>query len=237
MISLRTFGLVAAVVVTAALDQAGPAMSADADKLERSVSVSTSGTVAAEPDIAYISTGVVTEADTAKDAIARNSAVMTKVIDGLKAAGLAARDIQTSALSVDPRYTQAKEGRPGSISGYRVMNQVRLTVRDVKRLGEVLDAGIALGANQVSGISFDVANGETLKDEARKQAMANAKRRAELYATAAGVQLGAVVRISETVEDDVRPMVGARKAMAANVPIEAGTRTLTVEVHVTYALK
>lgn len=237
MISLRTFGLVAAVVVTAALDQAGPAMSADADKLERSVSVSASGTVAAEPDIAYISTGVVTEADTAKDAIARNSAVMTKVIDGLKAAGLAARDIRTSALSVDPRYTQAKEGRPGSISGYRVMNQVRLTVRDVKRLGEVLDAAIALGANQVSGISFDVANGETLKDEARKQAMANAKRRAELYATAAGVQLGAVVRISETVEDDVRPMVGARKAMAANVPIEAGTRTLTVEVHVTYALK
>ena len=88
---------------------------------------------------------------------------------------------------------------PRTISGYRVVNQVRLTVREVKRLGEMLDQAIALGANQVNGISFDVANAETLKDEARKQAMVNAKRRAELYATAAGAQLGQVLRISEDV--------------------------------------
>ena len=166
-------------------------MAADDGKLERTVSVSATGTVAAEPDIAYISTGVVTEADTAKDAIGRNSTVMAKVIDGLKGAGLASRDIQTSTLNVEPRYTQARDGRPPTINGYRVVNQVRLTVRDIKRLGEVLDQAITLGANQVSGISFDVGNAETLKDEARKQAMANAKRRAELYATAAGAQLGA----------------------------------------------
>jgi uncharacterized protein YggE len=211
-------------------------MAADADKPERTVSVSATGSVAAEPDIAYISTGVVTEADTAKDAIARNSAVMTKVIDGLKAAGLAPRDIQTSTLNVEPRYTQARDGRPAAINGYRVMNHVRLTVRDVKRLGEVLDQAIALGANQVSGISFDVANAETLKDEARRQAMANARRRAELYASAAGVGLGNVLRIAEDVQEAVRPMAG-RVAMAAGPPIEAGTRQLTVEVHVTYALK
>jgi uncharacterized protein YggE len=161
---------------------------------------------------------------------------MTKVIDGLKAAGLTSRDIQTAQLNVEPRYTQARDGRPASINGYRVMNQVRFTVRDIKRLGEVLDQAIALGANQVSGISFDVANAETLKDEARKQAMANAKRRAELYASAAGVQLGSVLRISEDVQEVVRPMAG-RVAMAAAAPIEAGTRVLTVEVHVTYALK
>jgi uncharacterized protein YggE len=234
--SLRTFGLLAALVAATALSQARSAMAAEGDKLERSVSVSASGTVAAEPDIAYISAGVTTEGDTAKDAIARNSTVMAKVIDGLKGAGIAARDIQTTTLHVEPRYTQAKEGRPGSISGYRVVNQVRLTVREVKRLGEVLDQAIALGANQINSINFDIANAETLKDEARKQAMVNAKRRAELYATAAGVQLGYVVRISESVQDMVRPMPGAR-AMAASVPIEAGTRTLTVEVHVTYALR
>lgn len=236
MTIFRTLGLAVA-VAAAALTQAGRAMAADSDKLGRTVSVSAVGTVAAEPDSATISTGVVTEADTAKDAIARNSAVMARVIEGLKAAGLAPRDIQTTALNVEPRYTQARDGRPASINGYRVVNQVRLAVRDIKRLGEVLDQAIALGANQVSGIGFDVSNVETLKDEARKQAMANARRRAELYATAAGVQLGPVVRISESVDDDARPMVGARKAMAANVPIEAGTRMLSAEVHVTYELK
>jgi uncharacterized protein YggE len=236
MISLRTFGLAAAILALAALSQAGAAMAADDGKLQRTVSVSATGTVVAEPDIAYISTGVVTEADAAKDAIGRNSTIMAKVIDGLKGAGLTSRDIQTSTLNVEPRYTQARDGRPPTINGYRVVNQVRLTVRDIKRLGEVLDQAIALGANQVSGISFDVGSAETLKDEARKQAMANAKRRAELYATAAGAQLGDVIRISEDVQETVRPMAG-RVAMAAGAPIEAGTRVLTVEVHVTYALR
>ena len=212
-------------------------MAADSDKLERTVSVSATGTVAAEPDIAHISAGVTTEGDTARDAIARNNTVMAKVIEGLKAAGVAARDIQTTTLNVEPRYSQPKDGRPGTVSGYRVVNQVRLTVREVKRLGEVLDQAIALGANQINSIGFDIANAETLKDEARKQAMANAKRRAELYATAAGVQLGHVLRISESVMEAIgRPMAG-RAMAASSVPIEAGTRTLTVEVHVTYALR
>ena len=238
MSALRVLAMVAAVIATTALFEARTAMAADGDKLERTVSVSASGTVTAEPDIAYISAGVTTEAETAKDAIARNNAVMAKLIEGLKGAGIAARDIQTTTLQVEPRYTQPKDGRPGAISGYRVVNQVRLTVRDVKRLGEILDQAIALGANQINSIGFDVANAETLKDEARKQAMANAKRRAELYATAAGVQLGQVLRISEGVVGDIgiRPMSGAR-AMAASVPIEAGTRTLTVDVDVTYALR
>jgi hypothetical protein len=162
---------------------------------------------------------------------------MAKLIEGLKALGIAPKDIQTTAVNVEPRYVQAKDGRPATISGYRVVNQVRLTVREVKRLGEILDSAITLGANQVNGISFDVANAETLKDEARKQAMVNAKRRAELYATAAGAQLGSVLTISEDVSSGPRPMPLARAAMAGNVPIEAGTRTLTVEVHVTYALR
>jgi uncharacterized protein YggE len=237
MRALRTLAIVAAAIGAATLIEARTAMAADSDKLERTVSVSATGTVAAEPDIAHISAGVTTEGDTAMDAIARNNTVMAKVIEGLKAAGIAARDIQTTTLNVEPRYSQPKDGRPGTVSGYRVVNQVRLTVREVKRLGEVLDQAIALGANQINSIGFDIANAETLKDEARKQAMANAKRRAELYATAAGVQLGQVLRISESVMEAVgRPMAG-RALAASSVPIEAGTRTLTVEVHVTYALR
>jgi hypothetical protein len=212
-------------------------MAAEGDKAERTVSVSATGTVSVEPDVARISAGVVSEADTAKDALARNSAVMAKLIDGLKAAGVAGKDIQTSGLNVEPRYTQPKDSRPATINGYRVVNQVRLTVRDVKRLGDILDQAITLGANQVHGIAFDVADAEALKDEARRQAMENARRRGELYAKAAGGQLGPVLRIAETVGDLQAAAPAGRMAMRSSVPIEAGTRTLEVEVHVVYALR
>lgn len=240
MSSVKATILLAAVLAgplaAAALLSPSIGRAADSDKMERTVSVSATGRVIADPDIAYISAGVVTESDAAKDAIARNNAVMTKLIDGLKSAGIAAKDIQTTTLNVEPRYGQPKDGRAATINGYRVTNQVRLTVREVKRLGEILDQAISLGANQINQISFEVANAETLKDEARKQAMDNARRRGELYAQAAGGQLGAVLRIAESVSD-LHPIPGGRMAMQRSVPIEAGTRSLEVEVHVVYALR
>jgi uncharacterized protein YggE len=227
-----------ALLVAAALAVARPGMAADGDKaVERAVSVSASGSVSAVPDMAFISAGVLTEADTARDALSRNNATMAKLIDGLKAAGIAAKDIQTNAMNVAPRYVQPREGRPATVSGYSVTNQVRITVRDIRKLGDILDQAIALGANQMHGIGFDVSNAETLKDEARKLAMQNARRRAELYATAAGAQLGPVLRIAEDVAE-ARPMPGARARVAmTSVPVEAGSQALEVEVHVTYALR
>jgi uncharacterized protein YggE len=233
--TILSAGAVAAFVAAATIISTETSMAADSDKTDRTVSVSAIGSVTAEPDVAQISAGVVTEADSAKDAMSRNSIVMTKLIDGLKA-GIQPKDIQTTTLNVEPRYTQPKDGRVATINGYRVVNQVRLTVRDVKRLGDVLDQAIALGANQINHIAFDIANPEALKDEARKQAMENARRRGELYAKAAGGQLGPVLRISESVGEP-HPMPGGRMAMRASVPIEAGTRSLEVEVHVTYALR
>jgi len=234
---LRTLTMAVAVIATTTLIEVRTAMAADSEKLERTISVSASGTVAAEPDIAHIQAGVATEAETARDAIARNNAVMAKLIEGLKAVGIAARDIQTTMLHVEPRYSQPKDGRPGAIGGYRVVNQVRLTVREVKRLGDILDQAIALGANHINSIGFDIAGAETLKDDARRQAMANARRRAELYANAAGVQLGQVLRISESVAEGASRPMHERAMAASSVPIEGGTSTLTVEVHVTYALR
>jgi uncharacterized protein len=228
----------AAFIAAALLTEIRTTMAAEDNKsAERYVSVSATGDVAAEPDMAFISTGVIVEADTAKDGLARNSIVMAKLIDGLKSLGIAPKDIQTTSVNIQPRYGQAKDGHPTTLSGYRVANQVHLTVREIKRLGEMLDAAVTLGANQVNGITFDVSNAETLKDEARKQAMVNAKRRAVLYAMAAGAQLGNVLTISEDVKSGPRPMPMARSAMAGPVPIEAGTRMLTVEVHVTYSLR
>lgn len=213
---------------------ARPAVAADAGKTERTVTVSATGSVAAEPDIAYISAGVVTEGGSAKDAIARNSSVMARLIGGLKSAGIAAKDLQTTQLNVEPRYTQAKEGRPAAISGYRVSNQVRLTVRDVKRLGDIADLAISLGANQINQISFAVADAEKLKDDARRAAMANARRRGELYAKAAGAELGPVLRISEGALDLAPRMTAFARAAP---PVAAGTRRLVVEVSVVYALR
>jgi uncharacterized protein len=237
---MRSFTQALAVVVllvTAALMMARPGMAADGDKTERFVSVSAAGSVVAVPDTAYITAGVLTEGDTARDALSRNNVATAKLIDGLKAAGIAAKDIQTSQLSVSPRYTQPKEGRPATVNGYTVSNQVRVTVRDVKRLGEILDQTITLGANQMHGIAFEVSTAESLKDDARKAAMQNARRRAELYATAAGAQLGPVLRISEDVRDVAGPMTQKSRVALSGVPVEAGTQTLEVEVHVTYALK
>jgi uncharacterized protein YggE len=217
------------------LQTARPALAQDAGKTERTVTVSATGSVTAEPDIARISAGVVTEAATAKEALQRNSVVMGKLIRGLKGARIEARDLQTTQLSVEPRYTQAKEGRPATIDGYRVSNQVRLAVRDVKRLGEIADLAISLGANRIDRISFGIADPEKLLDEARQSAMENARRRGELYAKAAGARLGPVLRISEgggAVEPSVRMSM-----YKAAPPIEAGTQRLAVEVHVVYALR
>jgi uncharacterized protein YggE len=229
--------------VVLALSAAQSAFAADIDKAERTVVVSATGSVKAEPDIARVYVGVVTEADTAKDAFARNSAAMAKLLDGLKRVS-AASDIQTTAVTLTPRYTQPRDGRAPAIDGYRAANTVRLTVRDVKRLGEVLEQAAALGANQTYNIRFEVANAERLKDEARRQAMENARKRAELYATAVGAQLGPALRIAENAGDlrfggfDSGGLPGdLRFGIARSAPIEAGSQDLEVAVHVVYALQ
>ncbi len=206
--------------------------------MQRSITISAAGTMNAEPDIARITTGVVTDADTARDALSRNTAAMKKVIDGLKGAGVAPKDIQTTFFNVEPRQQYAKD-KPPVIVGYRVVNQVRITARDLARLGEVLDQTVTLGANNLNGIEFDVAAAETLKDDARKQAMANALRRAKLYAASAGVELGEVIGIAEEVfMPGPRPMPMAKASMSAEaVPIERGSQTLEARVTVTWALK
>lgn len=203
---------------------------------ERTVSVSATGSVTAEPDLAMISTGVVSEAETAREALSRNTATMAKVIEGLKAHGISAQDIRTTALNVEPRYRAAKDQAP-AIVGYQVVNQVRITARDLKRLGEVLDQIVTLGVNQIGGIAFEVSKAEELRDEARKTAMANALRRARLFAASAGADVGAVLTISEDAPaPGPRPL--ARTSLAAgDVPIEPGTQRLEVKVHVTWALR
>lgn len=205
---------------------------------DRTVSVSATGSVSAAPDVAHISTGVASEGNSAREALDANNNAMRNLIDGLKALGIDAKDIQTTHVGVEPRHQHHKDGRPPTIVGYRVVNQVRIVQRKITQLGETLDKSITLGANQLGGISFEVSNAETLKDEARRRAMANALRRAQLYAAAAGATVDRVLTISETFgTPGPRPMAGARMAMAEAVPVEPGEQALSVTVHVTWALK
>lgn len=207
---------------------------------ERTVTVTASAEVSAVPDMARVSAGVTTEADTAREALTKNSDAMRKLIAGLKGLGIEARDIGTSALQIDPRYTNPRDGQAARINGYRVSNQVSVVQRDLARLGEVLDQLVTLGANQLGGLSFEVGNAETLKDTARTQALANALRRARLYAAAAGAEVGAVLTISEdTIVHGAqpRPMLMGRAAMASAVPVEAGSQALEARVTVTWALR
>jgi uncharacterized protein len=208
-------------------------------RMPRTVSVSAAGHVTAEPDQAAISTGVVAEGASAGAALAANTTVMAKLIDGLKSSGIDAKDIKTVSFNVQPRYQNYKDGRPATINGYQVVNQVRILVRDLDKLGQVLDTSVTLGANQMGGIEFQVSAAETLKDEARKVAMANALRRARLFAQSAGADVGEVIAIAEEMATPVgRPPMMARAAMAAEpVPIERGTQSLEVRVNVTWALK
>jgi uncharacterized protein YggE len=203
----------------------------------RSITVSATGSVEADPDIARITSGVTTEGATAAAALAQNSERMTKLIAGLKESGVEPKDIQTSSFRVEPRYTQPKEGEVSVINGYRVSNQVQIIARKLDKLGAILDQLVSLGANELSGLAFEVSEPETLRDQARKEAVANALRRAQLYADAAGAEVGEVLAIQEGGEAGPRPMPMARAMKAEAVPIERGTETLEASVTVTWALR
>lgn len=214
-------------------------LSAEEKPMDRTVTVSASGSVSAEPDEATISTGVSSDAKSAREAMSKNNEAMKKVIAELKTQGVDAKDIQTTQFNVEPVYIYPKEGQPPVVTGYRVNNMVSVRVRDLNKLGGVLDQLVTAGANQMNGISFDVSKAETLKDEARKDAMANALRRATLLATAAGAGVGEVVQISEEVTHaGPRPVVFAKRAaMAESAPVERGSQELETRVTVTWKLK
>lgn len=206
-----------------------------ADK-PRTISVSATGSVTAEPDLATIRAGVVSDAVTAAEALSENSTTMRKVLDGLRAAGIAARDIQTSQLDVQPRMDHPKDGRAPRVVGYRVSNIVVVIVRDLKALGGVVDKVVSLGANRLDGIQFDISGVELKLDEARRAAMRNATRRASLYAQAGGASLGQVLTISENVRGG-GVVYGSARTAAMAAPVAPGEMELSVTVNVTWSLK
>jgi uncharacterized protein YggE len=172
---------------------------------------------------------------------------MAELIAELKAAGIEARDIQTSGFSVNPNYVYSDErdengySLPPRINGYQVNNTVTVAVRDLENLGAILDKSVTVGANTVNGVSFAVADPSALYDEARKAAFADARAKAELYAEAAGGRLDEIESISETQgynQPQPYPQY-ARMDMAASaaVPVEAGELAFAITVNVRWELE
>lgn len=234
--SLAIAGLFALVPILGAATMSSA--EAQEKRAGRWIMVAGHGSVEAPPDGAEITTGVVSEAATARAALTANSAAMRKVIDGLKVAGIDAKDIQTQQFQISPRYRTYKDRSSQEIEGYIVRNQVEVKVRDIARLGEILDQVVTLGANQASSINFLVSDAEKRKDAARKLAVENAMHRARLLAESAGAKLGPVLTITEEVMGPrpPRPMV-ARSMSAESVPIEGGSETLSVRVEVAFGLE
>jgi uncharacterized protein YggE len=225
----------AAALVTATLF-AAPAL-AEAD-FPSAISVTGEAQVSAPPDLAQLDAGVASDGKTAREAAEANNAAMSKVLLALKGAGLDDKDYQTARLSLQPQYAPNRPG-PSPIVGYRASNRVSIKLHDVAKVASVIDTLVTAGANDVGNINFTVTQASKLLDDAREKAIADARRKAEIYAKAAGVTLGAPLSISE--EGAPAPVFRAKMMRAApmetSTPIAQGEETLSVTVAVTWAIK
>lgn len=224
---------------------AGPALaqgaaSAQANAQPRSITLQGEGQASAAPDLAVVSGGTQVQARTAKEAMDGNSRAMRQVQQALKEAGIEDRDVTTSALTLTPTIEyQPNTNRP-RVVGYRAGHQLQVRVRDLAKLGDVLDKMVSAGANQVDGLQLTVADWSKKVDEARAAAIEDAKRKAEILARAAGARIGRVITIVEqgasVPQPVMRRMAAPMAASADAVPVATGDQTFRLSVSVTWEL-
>lgn len=233
---LSALALLAAIPAGAALAQAQPAATIAGTRLDL-VAI---GEVTRVPDIVRINAGVITQANTAVEAIRQNAARMERVRAALARAGVQARDIQTSNVSLQPDYRYG-ENQPPQLIGYRASNQVNVRFRDIADSGRILDVLVAEGANQIDGPNLGLDRPEAALDEARVAALASARARAELYARSLNMRVRRVLLVSETGATMPPPMPVMRMreiaAQAADTRIEPGEQVLSVSLTVSFELE
>lgn len=201
------------------------------------ITVTGEGHVDTRPDMATISLGVTTQGTTAAEAMSANSAQLATVLANLKAAGIAEGDLQTSGLSLNPNWQQSDSSSAAQINGYIASNMLTVRVRALDGLGAVLDAAVKDGANTLNGVTFGLTEPNPVLDEARKRAVADATHRATLLSSAAGVELGNIVSISEG-GGYVEPGPMFRMAAdAASVPVAEGQVAMAATVTMVWELK
>lgn len=238
-------GALLALFALFALAPAFPATAQDADDAgaDRGViNVSGTGSVDVPPDRVRLQLGVDTEAETAREASARNAELMEAVLAALRAQAGEDLDLETVGFNVSPVYRRPAPNQPAEIQGYRVSNQVVAVFRDMDAVGDLLDAGLAAGANRVSGPTFLAEASPEVESEVIRMAVEAARRQAESLATALGVELGPVLRVNTNLggsspQPMAMAMFDAEQAQArARTPIEAGQSTITAQVSIQYRI-
>ncbi|SNZ20813.1 SIMPL domain-containing protein [Cohaesibacter gelatinilyticus] len=214
-----------------------------AEQQAGTISINGTGMVEMTPDLAIISAGVHSRSKTTKQALADNNSKMAALFSTLEEAGIDKKDMQTSNFNIHPemRYPRKGENKPPMIVGYNVNNQLTVKIRDLAKIGTVLTALVEAGANNMSGLRFDVSNKKSKLEEARKAALADAKAKANLYATELGVKIKRLKSLSESGGYNApRPMMmkAARMEMAmdAPVPVAEGSLSLSINVNTTWEL-
>ena len=201
--------------------------------------VSATGEVSRIPDVAIISAGVVTRQPTASAAIQENAARMERVLAALKRVGVADRDVQTSSINLNPEY-RYQENQPPQLNGYTASNQVSVRFRDIRNSGRILDALVAEGANQINGPTLTIDKPETALDEARTQALATGRARADFYARALGKRVVRLVSVSEgggNYPAPPMPMMMEARTQSADTKIVPGEQKLQVALSMVFELQ
>ena len=224
---------------TYAAAQAQPA-AATAPSLPRTITVVGEGTVATQPDVAQVQIGVEIKGDNAQEASAEAAETMDAILAALAQAGVAAKEIQTTGYNI---WVEQRVGPDGAATDqviYHVGNSVSVTVRDLEKVGDVLDAAIAAGANSIYGVNFSVDDTDEVMAEARRLAAADALARAQELAGLHGVALGEVVSVSEVINGAAVPMFDSVNASMglgnAGGPISPGQLEMTARLQVVYAI-
>ena len=203
------------------------------------ITVTGQGVVDAAPDMAIVSLGVTTQGATVAEAMDANTAAIAAVLAEMKTMGVEDRDLQTSNLSLSPDFTMPEDGSAAVIRGYTASNQLTVRVRDLSKLGTLLDRAVTGGANTLNGLTFTLADAKPALDEARKSAVKDARDLADLLVTAAGAKLGRIMSISEGGGYAApAPMFRMEQAaMADAIPVQGGEVSTTASVTITFEIE
>jgi uncharacterized protein len=194
-------GLLTAPIASAQTTMAAPGV---VHTLPTTLSLTVTGEVSIAPDMATVNFGVVSQGKTAAEAMKAGNVRMNAVMSALKSAGIAAKDIQTSNLQLNPQYNYANNQAP-KLTGYEARNQVTVRVNDIDKTGPVIDAVIGAGVNQIDQIGFGLKDNGAALDQARQKAVAILQQRAALYASATGLKLKKLLSIEEGAAPGYRP--------------------------------